>query len=112
MKKYVMTNHGIERIVEREEVKPKMADNYASRAWRKGKVPEDYSNNTVKRKLMSIKNRHDSSTVVRIFANGCYIFSKDGVLITEYPLEEFMRVYNKPAKKYRFDDWDTYDIPA
>ena len=105
--------HGFMRILERFEIREDRVLAYADRAWRNGKTIDRYSGKA-KRFLEEIQNRHDPAGVtLRIFSHKCFIFSKQGKLITAYGLDDFFAEVNRKAnrpKLRRIGDIDMCDI--
>lgn len=99
MKTVTLTAHGAQRLLERENLTYKKAMNFADRAWRKGRTVEDFDGR-VREKLERIEARRGGCTV-RVFANDCFLFSEDAVLITAY---SFDTAVQRPRREWLDDD--------
>ncbi len=109
MKKFLCSEHMIERSVERYGLDREAAQKYADRAIRNGRSEEDYSGKA-RRYLEKIRCRHDAEhTLLRIHGNNCFVLSDAGTVITTYPLGEAFYRLNRP-KMPRFSDDDSFAI--
>lgn len=101
MENIYVSKHGYERFDQRFDANSReVCQSIAERAWRNGKTPDCFTGR-MKKYLMYIETKHNDHTVIKVHSKNCYVFGKDGTLVTVYRIHSYDKYATQKPSRYR-----------